>query len=192
MVEDRFATLKLALAVIQTLGIVLAAASLVVALYGIRQQHEWNRREQALAIVSKFNTEMRPHKEAIFLAFPGINDAQNNQIPTQEECVTIIKARARAVKIVRNADAFDLRDHVLSVLNYFENLTIAWEYHIGDREIIEEATAPVILRWHKVFEPCMSEMNKEVGEEVWPSLQRVVTEWKGKRAKRPKTIAPTG
>ena len=131
MGEDRFATIKLILSIIQTIGVLLAAASLILTFWGIRQQHEWNRREQALAILTKFNAEITPHRETIFAAYPGINDERTSQIPSPEECQTIIKSRKPDVQKIRDVDAFQLRGHIISVLNYFENVTIAWEYHIG-------------------------------------------------------------
>ncbi|HZF13514.1 MAG TPA: hypothetical protein VFE33_32375 [Thermoanaerobaculia bacterium] len=190
--EDRFAGMKLILSIIQTMGVLVAAASLVLSLWGIREQHEWNRRQQALTILEKFNSEVAPHRTAIFAAYPGINDENTNQIPTHEECQTIIKARKPGETKIRGIDAFELRSHLVSVLNYFEDLAIAWEYQVGDQTILEEAAAPVILRWYQVFQPCITEMDKEAGESVWPSLERVVASWEEKRAKPAHKIPQTG
>ncbi len=182
--EERYGKTKLVLQVSQTLGILLVALSIYVSWRSFQEQqrsfhdqHEWNRRQYTSELLGRFNAELKDHRAPIMQAFPGLYHQVSSAPPSHEECRKILKAQKGDFS-VRGVDAFELRNHIVSVLNYFENVTLAWESQTGNQDTIKESLSLTILRWHDFFHNFILEANDEMGGDAWPPLNRVVGTWK--------------
>lgn len=196
--QERYAKAKLALQICQTLGILLVAFSIYVSWRslqeqqrGVNDQHEWNRRQYTIELLSRFNAELKDHRAPVMDAFPGLYFQDNSGPPTRDQCRRIRQAKKGDFSI-RGVDAFELRNHIVSVFNYFENLALAWESQTGNRDAIKDSVSLVILRWHDFFHNFILEVNEEMKGDPWPPLTRVVGTWKAEGEPKAKSIPKTG
>jgi hypothetical protein len=196
--KERYAKIKLVLQVCQTLGIILVALSIYVSWRSFQEQqrsfhdqHEWNRRQFTSELLGRFNAELKDHRAPIMQAFPGLFNQDSSEPPSRDECRKILKAKKGQFSI-KGVDAFELRNHIVSVLNYFEDLTLAWESQTGDQATIKDSVSITILRWHDFFHNFILEVNDELGGDAWPPLNRVVGTWKAESEQKAKSISKTG
>ncbi|MDD2761339.1 MAG: hypothetical protein PHH11_13745 [Methylomonas sp.] len=175
---ERFETTKFALQVVQTLGIVLAVASLHVSYKSFKAEHEWKRRQFTAELLGNFNANIKEHRSVLIQAFPGLGDADTGIQPSKEECRKIIKAKKGQYIINGGLDTFEVRDHLVGMFNYFEHVAYSYEAKLGNQPDIEASMSNVILRWHNFFSNCIQEVYSEFGGDVWPPLTRVVGTWK--------------
>ncbi len=188
--EERFSKTKLALQVFQTVGILLVAVSLYFSWRTLKAeqksmiaQHEWNRRQYTAQVLGRWDEAIKDHRNPIVEAFPGLVQDAYADIPSQDRCRRIREAKKGEFK-VNGVDAFELRAHIISVFDYFEDLAIAWDTQTGNQKTIEESVAGAILRWHDFFRYFIQDMKQEMKYDSWPALTRTVEIWKADRAQK--------
>jgi hypothetical protein len=181
MPEERFAGTKLILQIVQTGGVVVAVISLIVSYQLSKQEYEWRREHFTVELLGKFKDQVREHREILMQTFPALHHSDGGCPPSREQCARIIAAKKGAYLLDDKSDAFEVRHHVVSVLNIFEHVAFAYERQLGDRDAIEASFSPLILRWHGFFANFIEEQNREFGADMWPPLTRVAQKWKVKK-----------
>jgi hypothetical protein len=171
-----------------TVGLLISALSLAVAAYGIRENHEWNRRHFAAEMMREWNTSSSQHKVAIESAYPEFYQKEADELSRAR--MSPEEAKKVYTSTPKDSLRWETRNHCIALLNYFEYVTAAYEKNVADRNIIEDSFQPTILRWHHDLEEFISIMQKIRGYHPWPPLQRTVAKWKAEeegRQDKPKT-----
>jgi hypothetical protein len=196
--EERFSKTRLLLQVAQTLGILFVAISLYVSWRslqdqqrGFKDQHELSRRQNTSVLLARFNSEIESRRAPIMRAFPGLYNQASQGPLSLDKCREIMKAKKGELSI-EGVDAFDLRNDIAAVFNYFEDIARDWEYQIVDQSAVRESVGHVILRWHNFFQNFIEAAKEENGTDPWPPLTRVVGTWKADSSPQVKQIPRTG
>lgn len=195
---ERFSKTKLGLQVVQTIGILFVAFSLYLSWRSLptqqrsfKDQHELSRRQNTAALLARFNPEIEGRRARIMMAFPGLYNQASQGPPSLDRCREIMKAK-KGQLLIEGVDAFDLRNDIAAVLNYFEDIARDWEYQVVDQSAIQESVGHVILRWHNFFQNFIQAATEENGTDPWPPLTRVVGTWKAGSSAQARQIPRTG
>lgn len=153
------------LQIAQTLGIVAAFWSLYVTLDRFKADYDWNRKQYAATVLSAFTERNSPHRAAIIAKVPEIDDIKDNPVKLQKWYEDLLNNKAK--------DAIDLKDHILAMLNIFEDVSLAWHYKIANEEILDAEIGAAVTRWHAVlkpFENAFHAQNPDLQGSPWPSF----------------------
>src|SRR5690349_781551 len=124
------------------IGPILTAAALLLTVWTLRRNHDWNRRQYAANMVADWNVKTSVHRKAIENLRPGLID-EDPQNPT-DRIVELTKRQAADIYCSdpnnpEQKALWELRFHFIELLNHFESVAVAYRNGVGDREMIEEA-----------------------------------------------------
>lgn len=164
------------LSVLKDYGSIITAISVLVAVWTLRANHDWNRRNYTAALIGQWNDETSVHRKAIEKLRPGLID-----LDSKGEVVEICEKDARAIYSSKvDTPEWELRFHFIELLNYFETITAAYRNRVGDPQMIEESLRNVLVRWRKILRHFMEVVEKERGYKPWEPFTTVVDFWDGK------------
>jgi hypothetical protein len=172
-------------------GSLATALAVFLALLTLRNAHEWNRRHYTIEFMVSWNDHAREHLVALEREFPeffSVPDFIKNPGLRHSWCLDGTKARqlvkSETAEAGSNSQTYIVRDHLIALLNYFEDIAIAYEQHVVDRSAIEDSFAPVILDVCTYFQPFIDEIRKINRRDPWPPLSRVVELWLSEASRR--------
>ena len=158
----------------QQLAPVITAIAVIVAAWTLRANHEWNRRQYAMNMISEWNSRTAVHRKAIEKAIPGLIDIDKKSNSVAE----VSKDRAKAIYGSKPHEPdWELRFHLIELGNYFEFVASTYTYHVGDRKMIEEAFKGPLTVWHKVLQNFIEVVRENRGYDPWPPFSDVVKIW---------------
>lgn len=150
------------------------AIGIFLAWLALRSNHEWNRRYNALKIIDEWNPRTGEHRKAIEKSLPGIFDID----PKTKEVIELDINKAKNIyECNPNDDHWQLRFHLMEVLNYFEFVSSSYLNGVADSLIIETSLRPPMLKWYKVLRNFIEYMNEIRGYKVWKPYEDVVNLW---------------
>jgi hypothetical protein len=170
---------------IQVGVLVVSAIALLHGAHGISKQRQWDRAHFAVEMINQWDVYSRDHKAAIEAAYPEL--IKNEQVRRPEGLISYEEAHCLYYSTPENDPLrWEIRNHCISLLNYFEFVTAAWEEDIADHAVIEDSFKSPILRWHGNLQQFMYVMQDARQYEPWQPLQRVVNIWKGSPVTQPR------
>ncbi len=162
------------LQVIGNVGPFLTAVGLFLTFWALKASHRWKRRLYATNIVAEWNEKTSDHRKAIETIRPGLVDVD----PSSKEVVQLTKVDAVSIYSSRSGTAeWELRFHLIELLNYFESISVAYRNRVGDAQIIEESVKAVFVRWHGILRDFIVVVEERRGYEPWEPFVSVVTSW---------------
>ena len=167
-----------------SVGSLLTVVALLLAFNTLRDTHEWNRRHYTIELMGSWNTRARPHLAFLEHEFPDFF-AVPDFIGNPEVLRSWKLDPRRAVQLVASDGSppqagsrdLEIRDHLIELFNYFEDLSIAYEQNIVDRATAEDSFAPTMIDAYTFFQPFIEEMRNVNRRDPWPPITRTVDLW---------------
>jgi Domain of unknown function (DUF4760) len=160
------------------ISLIFTGSALVFAIFSLRANHEWNRRNLACQLVAGWNDKTSAHRRAIELIRPRLVDIDKKS----QEIVEITKTDANLIYTSKTGTPdWELRFHFIELLNYFEVIALAYRSRVADQKIIEEALKNVLTRWYDLLINYMQVAKEHRGYEPWEPFANVVQYWKSPR-----------
>jgi len=99
----------------------------------VKADHDRSKRAFAVKLLLKWNNNTLVHRRAIEKAFPGLLDHKHG------DYTQLTKKHATEIYNATNneSELFELRFHIIELLNFFEAVAMAYENSVADQEILE-------------------------------------------------------
>jgi hypothetical protein len=167
-----------------SIGSLLTVVALLLAFNTLRETHEWNRRHYTIELMGSWNTRARPHLSFLEHEFPNffaVPDFIGNPEVLRSWKLDADRARQLVASDGSPPQAgskdLEIRDHLIELFNYFEDLSIAYEQYIVDRSTAEDSFAPTMIDVYTFFQPFIEEMRRVNRRDPWPPISRTVDLW---------------
>jgi hypothetical protein len=168
------------LAVIRDFAPAFTALGLIVAVWTLRANHEWNRRNYTVGLITAWNEKTSSHRKVIERLRPGLIDLNTKGAVTE-----LTKGDAMAIYTSQiDTPEWELRFHFIELLNHFEAVAVAYRNRVGDSRMIDQSLRSALLRWHDILEHFMEVVSQHRGYEPWEPYTAVVAYWKRRPLKR--------
>ena len=142
--------------------------------------HDRKKRDLALALVLQWNQNTARHRRAIEKVFPGIVDKRNDGTSSEF-------TRQRAEEIYKanpEEPDWELRFHIVELLNYFGAISVAAQQGIADLEIVRSCFKGTLTNYYKALDNFIDVVQESRGYNPWDSYQQMVRDWQPKLAVR--------
>ena len=141
----------------------------------LRANHDWQRRQYAIDIFREWNANTAKHAQAIERAFPHIRDVDRTTGKSNE----ITKEQAKRIYTCDMSDAknWELRFHIIELLNYLEFVTTAYSHNVADKTIILSSLKNPLVAWHNILKNFIETVNLCEDYKPWQPFSAVVNEW---------------
>lgn len=192
MADDHFPRLKLALQVVQTCGVAVAVAALILNFKAVRDQHDWNRRQQGFVLINQTNSQLRDMRPALVKAFPELVAKYAGQKLSRQDAETLFDACNPSTRVATGSGrTFTCEDRgtATTYLNLLELVAISFRNGVVDREIAESAYRGLLVEHYDFFEHFIDIAETRIRRKVWAPLQDAVLEL---RPKPTPSRQPTG
>jgi hypothetical protein len=167
------------------------ASSLEVAGSSLRDQYEWNRRHYAIEMLREWNTQTAVHKAALECAYSELYSAPGWKMDVTE-ARALYFAECKLPDGTTPNPKWELRNHVIALLNYFEYVAKACEVEVADAEVIEATHKGTMIRWHDQLHAFIVTVKEaRDGKSPWLPFERIVDEWRPPE-ERPSDPRPLG
>lgn len=165
-----------AMEVVRDCGTLATAIGVIVAVWTLRANHDWNRRQYTAMLVANWNDKTSLHRKAIEKLLPGLIDLDSRGTPTE-----LTKAKTESIYSAKpDSTEWELRFHFIELLNHFESIAAAYRNGVGDVQMIEESFRSVLVRYHAILSNFIALVNKHRGYEAWEPYLAVVKYWETK------------
>jgi hypothetical protein len=139
----------------------------------LRADHDWRRRQYALAIVSEWNDKLIPNIRIVETKFPSIRE--NNNAPINVEVAReLYMTNANKAEYELN---FAVRAAIISILNYFEYIALAYTNGVADRKIIDQSLRASMMKWYEKLKDFENGVAIESGVNPWLPLHNLMISW---------------
>jgi hypothetical protein len=141
-----------------------------------RADHDRSRRAEALKLLLIWNDNVLTHRRAIEKQFHGILDndggISDKVYLTEEHATKIYLAK------LENVDDWELRFHIIELINFLEAISVAYIWGIADRELIEFSFKPTILNYSKALQHFVAVVIACRGHDPWKPYTELLELWK--------------
>lgn len=175
-------------------GAIFTGVAVLVAYYGIKQQHDWNRRQYTLELVRQVNNELRELREPLREAFPKLFHDRALSTLSKGEAEALFNACPLVDTRTPRQGEFtcEARGTAGAYLNLLEEIAVAHWNHVADRSIVEISFAGMILEDYGYFENFVQHVQTVRKRPVYETLQNVVAYLRQQRRTLPPSPEPTG
>jgi hypothetical protein len=158
------------------IGIFVAALAAILIYLTLRANHDWNRRQFAIKMIENWNKATSEHRRAIEKSIPGLVDVDKKS----HKVIELTMERATQIYLSKPGDNVDweLRFHMIELLNYFEFVATAYLNHVGDRKIIEESFKDTLINQETIYKNFVKVVGENRGYEPWKPYTDLVNRWK--------------
>jgi len=153
----------------------------------LKANHDWQRRQYAMEIFRGWNDNTADHAQAIENAFPHIRDVDRTTGKVNE----ITKEHAKRIYTCDFGDTknWQLRFHIIELLNYLEFVAVAYSQGVADKQIILDSLKSPLIKWHDILKNFIETVSLCEGYEPWKPYIDVVAEWQQPKTKERKPTA---
>ena len=148
----------------------------------LRADHEWRRRENAIMFLRKWNDDTADHAKAIEEVFPHLRDVDHNSGAVTE--LTQEQARQIYTCGPENRKYWELRFHIVELLNHLEAITTAYDNQVVDRKIVRPVMSGPLFTWCTILKNFLKVVEDCEGVQPWQPLLTTVESW-GQNKTRP-------
>jgi hypothetical protein len=114
-----------------------------VAARALRADHDWRRREVALQLIGSWNENTSRQIAEIKKLLPHMRD----QDEVAGRVADMTRKQAEDVyQAVHEGEHWETKLSLIQLLNYYENIAIAYEYKVADEEILRSSVRAPIAR----------------------------------------------
>jgi hypothetical protein len=157
---------------LQALQIVVTVGGFGFAIWQLRSEYRWRRRQFALHVLAEWNEKTDAHRRGVEQGLPGLLDAASEGSPP-----VLTEERAEAIYCARSGDPDrELRTHIVELLNYAEYVAVSYAERVGDRRILLVSLGRTVTRWYRQLRPYVLVTAKHRGFDPWKPLDEFVRE----------------
>jgi hypothetical protein len=163
------------LRIITAAGLFVTAISVAIAYWGIREQHEWNRRQQTLVIINDSNKHLNEIRNSLRTSFPDMYSANQAQKLSPKDAEDLYNA-CPVKRPPAGATRFSCgaRGVAADYLNYMDYIASSYVDNVADRRMIEKAFSGVIIEDYEYFENFVKHTEQIRKRQTWEYLQDAV------------------
>jgi len=179
---------------IETISLVVLAIGSIGTLIGswyvfktLKADHDWNRRKYAADFLNTWDIRAGAHFRAIEDRFPHLRDIDRTTGKTNE--ITREIAKQIYTCDPSDKDSWDLRFHIIELLNFLEDVTLAYAHNVADKEMLLSSVRNATIRWHDVLRNFVEIVELCEGNQPWTVFTSVVEDWKRVEAPKRKPTA---
>jgi hypothetical protein len=167
---------------LQAVQITVTLGGFAFAIWQLRREYRWRRKQFALHILAEWNEKTDKHRRGVEEGLPGLLDAD-----PEESVSEVTEERAEAIYRAKRGDTDrELRTHIVELLNYGEYVAVSYAERVGDRKILMESFGRTITRWYRQLEPYVRVTARHRGFNPWQPLGKFVADFEhARRGQRP-------
>jgi len=149
--------------------------------------HEWRRRHYTAELMSHWNERARSDIAFLEHHFPKyypVPDFSKNTGQLDQWHIDADYAKTVVKSVVNstteqppNPIDLEVRDRLVRLFNYFEDVSVAYELDVIDRESIAESFGSVMIEIYLYYQPFVVEMGRLLYRQPWPPFSRIVQLW---------------
>lgn len=174
---------------------IVLAVSVLVAYWGIREDHTWKRRSYTADLIEGFDRHVSPYRRALSDNFFGVFRAADRTPLTAAQGTNLWLQKANAsdpVSILRTEEGVkEIRADLVGMFNYFEYLAQSYREGVVDRDVFEESLADPIVLYYDYLNEFVKASQGELRYSNWKPVGEFVTLMKN-RAQPMATKPSTG
>jgi len=138
----------------------------------LKSNHDWQRREYALNIVRDWNINTSAHWQALERVFPHLRDVDR----TGGIVTELTKQQAKEIYTCDPDDKmnWDLRYHVIELLNYLEFVSMVYIQKVADKEIIETCLKDAMIKYYDILKNVIDVVETCEGYLPWTPYSTLV------------------
>jgi len=172
-------TLQVIAWVAGSLGALVTGCSAFLAYRSLQRQqisfqadHDRSKRALGVNLILQWNASTLSHRRAIEKTFPGLIDRQDGKI------VELTKQQAQEIYTAQpGSDHFELRFHLIELLNFFEAVAVAYQHGVADQVLIDQCFKGTLLNYHGALHNFMKAVEKSRGYNAWAPYENLINNW---------------
>jgi hypothetical protein len=139
--------------------------------------NDWKRKQSTINMIKEWNDHARAHIKFLRHCYTDLSDF-TWKLPEEELAKNLFNLEvAKMVFAGETPEDRDIRDRIISVFNYFEYVSTAYESGVVDRQSIEVSFKGVMLNTYSYFNPFLQIIRKQRKYEPWLPLALLVSKW---------------
>jgi hypothetical protein len=143
----------------------------------VEANNDWNRKHSTIDMIKEWNDHARAHIKFLRNRYPELSGFSWRASEEELEKIEFNSELAELVYAGDSDETRDVRDRLISLFNYFEYVSTAYEHEIVDRQAIEVSFRGVILNTYVYFNAFVQVMRKQRKYEPWLPLALLVSKW---------------
>ena len=138
--------------------------------------HDWQRREYGLNLLRDWNANTSKHWQVIEQVFPHLRDVDR----TGGKVTELTKQQAKEIYTCEpsNSDCWELRYHLVEMLNYLEYVAMSYSQKVSDQEIIESCLKDAMIKYHDILKNLIDVVESCEGYLPWEPYTALVESWR--------------
>ena len=144
----------------------------------LTSNHDWQRREYALNVIKDWNKNTSEHWQAVEKKFPHLRDVDR----TGGKVTELTKQQAKDIYTCEpsDLDCWQLRYHLVELLNYLEYVALSYNQNVSDQDIIETCVKDAMIKYHDILKNVIEIVEMCEGYLPWEPYTKLVENWKTK------------
>jgi len=140
--------------------------------------HDWQRREYAMNILREWNNNTTEHWRVIEGVFPHLRDVDR----TGGRITELTKQQAKDIYTCEpsNNKYWELRYHIVEMLNYLEYVGMSYSQNVADQYIIKCSLKEAMIKYHDILKNMIDVVEICEGYTPWEPYIKLVESWKMK------------
>jgi len=149
--------------------------------------HDWRRREYSINLLIHWNDYTADHAKMIEEAFPHIRDVDH----TTGEVNELTREQAKQIYTCGpdNKNYWDLRFHIVELLNHLEAIVTAYNNQVADRLIITKSIKEPLTTWLDILKNFLTVVEECEGYQPWLPFIETVSGWERPKQEKRKPTA---
>ncbi len=145
----------------------------------LKSNHDWQRREYAQNIIRDWNANTSKHWQALEDVFPHLRDVD----VTSGKVTELTKQQAKEIYTCEKTDEinWNLRYHIVELLNYLEFVSMSYTQQVADNYIIETCVRDTMTKYYDLLKNVIEVIEVCEGYQPWKPYVDLVSKWKSVR-----------
>jgi hypothetical protein len=183
--QENVEKLKLLFTGIQAIGIIMLVISVLLAYRSYIDANKWKRYDTAYDLLKRFK-QFENFRDKLRNYFPEMDgNFPKNYTPLSiDEFKEIDKQRGEVKIKGKKYNATFIRENLVKIYNFFEDVAYAYNKGLADRELIEKSLKHIILRIDEIFSnyrEAVKYRDEDNPIDNWPPITELIDEWKNEK-----------
>lgn len=142
----------------------------------LKCNHDWQRREYAINLIRDWNIHTSKHWQVLEGVFPHLRDVDR----TGGTVTEITKQQAKDIYTCEpdNTRYWELRYHLVEMLNYLEYVSMSYEQKVADQEIVETSLKDIMIKYYDILKNLIDVVETCEGYLPWEPYTALIGKWK--------------
>lgn len=159
---------------LQILQIVATMAGFSFAVYQLRQEYLWRRKQYAVNMLAEWNRHTANYRKIIEKFKPGLLDQSGGR----KSCdLSYKEAEGLYLSTPADQNKWELRYAIVELLNYCEYIAVSETQGIGESGILKDSFCHTVFRWYLELQPYVVVTAQRREKNPWTPLTNAVKQW---------------